>query len=83
MEPILDEEDARSWFYHFLKGFASLGLLSFVKVLLAMSPWQWFNMRNSGLLNGGGRPSASGRDRLQSVSWILVLIGVGTFLWVS
>ena len=77
-DPILDDEP--TWTEHFLKGFASLGLLSFIKVLLAMSPWQWWNLRSSGILGGGGR-NTSGRDRLASISWIVVVIGVGTFLW--
>jgi hypothetical protein len=33
-----EDEDA-TWVEHFLKGWASLGLLGFVKVLFAMSPW--------------------------------------------
>ncbi|KAI9793028.1 MAG: hypothetical protein M1833_000849 [Piccolia ochrophora] len=82
VEPVLTDEDEFSWFEHFIKGLASLGLLGFVKVLFAMSPWQWFNLRGSGLMGGSGRPAgASGRDRLASISWIVVLIGVGTFLW--
>lgn len=78
MDPILDDDP--TWTEHFLKGFASLGLLSFIKVLLAMSPWQWWNLRSSGILGGGGR-NTTGRDRLASISWIVVVIGVGTFLW--
>ena len=75
-------EDPPSWTEHFIKGLASLGLLGFVKVLLAMSPWQWWNIRSSGILSGGGRPGGgTGRDRYASISWIVVLIGVGTFLW--
>ncbi|KAI9805441.1 MAG: hypothetical protein M1825_000692 [Sarcosagium campestre] len=80
MDPILDDEDS-SWPEHFLKGLASLGLLGFVKVLFAMSPWQWFNLRGSGFMGGSGRAGGSGRDRLASLSWIVILIGVGTFLW--
>ena len=30
-----------SWTEHFVKGFASLGLLGFVKVFFSMSPWHW------------------------------------------
>ena len=75
-------EDESTWTEHFLKGLASLGLLSFIKVLLAMSPWQWWNLRSSGLMSGSGRVGGSGRDRLASVSWFVVLIGVGTFIWV-
>ncbi|KAI9750229.1 MAG: hypothetical protein M1815_001921 [Lichina confinis] len=78
------DDELTTWTEHFLKGLASLGLLSFVKVLFAMSPWQWWNLRSSGLMGGGsgGRAGASGRDRLASISWIVVLVGVGTFIWV-
>lgn len=86
-DPIIleDEYDSSttSWTEHFLKGLASLGLLSFIKVVLAMSPWQWWNLRSSGLMSGsGGRVGGSGRDRLASISWVVVIIGVGTFIWV-
>jgi hypothetical protein len=82
LEPILDPDEQITWSEHFAKGLASLGLLSFIKVLLAMSPWQWWNVRSSGILGGNARTSVTGRDRLQSISWFVVLIGVGTFLWV-
>lgn len=85
-DPIILEDELESpttWTEHFLKGLASLGLLSFIKVVLAMSPWQWWNLRSSGLMSGsGGRVAGSGRDRLASISWIVVVIGVGTFIWV-
>ena len=84
MKPVLSEDEPPSWAEHFVKGLASLGLLSFIKVLFAMSPWQWWNLRSSGLMSGSGRAAGgSGRDRLASISWLVVLIGVGTFLWVS
>jgi hypothetical protein len=67
-------EERASWSEHFLKGLASLGVLSFMKTLLALSPW--WNIRIS-----GGR--STGRSRLASVGWVVILIGVGTFLWVS
>ncbi|KKK24999.1 hypothetical protein P175DRAFT_0445048 [Aspergillus ochraceoroseus IBT 24754] len=67
-----------SWFEHFVKGVASLGLLSFVKVIFAMSPWHWFNIRSTSVV--GGRRNA-GRNRVASLSWIMIVIGVGTFLW--
>ena len=82
IEPILTDDDVSSWTEHFIKGLASLGLLSFIKVLLALSPWQWWNLRSSGIMGGTGRAGGSGRERLASVSWLVVLIGVGTFLWV-
>jgi hypothetical protein len=79
------EDDEASWIEHFLKGLASLGLLGFVKVFFAMSPWHWWNLRQTGLLGGvGGHGRGNtGRDRLESISWSLVLIGLATFLWVS
>ncbi len=83
MEPIFTDDDVPTWTEHFIKGLASLGLLGFVKVLFALSPWQWWNLRSSGIMNGGGgRSGNTGRDRLANISWIVVLIGVGTFLWV-
>ena len=83
VEPLFPDDEPAGWIEHFIKGLASLGLLSFVKVLFAMSPWQWWNLRSSGLMGGSGRHAGgSGRDRLASISWIVVLIGVGTFLWV-
>jgi len=81
MEPILSDDDQVTWVEHFIKGLASLGLLSFIKVLLAMSPWQWWNIRSSGIMNAGNRGGANGRDRVASISWIVIVIGVGTFLW--
>ena len=83
-EAFFPDDEPPTWIEHFLKGLASLGLLSFVKVLFAMSPWQWWNLRSSGLLHAPGRTGGgSGRDRLASISWIVVMIGVGTFLWVG
>ncbi|WEW57047.1 hypothetical protein PRK78_002506 [Emydomyces testavorans] len=73
---------AATWAEHFMKGLASLGVLSFLKVVFALSPWQWWNLRNSGLLGGGGRRAGTtGRDRAASISWIVIVIGVATFLW--
>jgi hypothetical protein len=78
------EDEEPSWAEHWLKGLASLGLLGFVKVFFATSPWYWFNLRQSGMLGGGGRGrNHTGRSRLENISWSLVLIGVVTFLYVS
>ena len=82
LEPMLTDDDVTSWTEHFLKGLASLGLLGFVKVLFALSPWQWWNIRTSGIMNGGGRSGNTGRDRLASISWVVVIIGIFTFLLV-
>ncbi|KAH8796478.1 hypothetical protein BGZ57DRAFT_8320 [Hyaloscypha finlandica] len=72
-------EDEGSWLEHFVKGLASLGLLGFVKIFFVLGPWQWFNIRNGGLL-GGHRRRGGGRDRLEDISWTVVIIGIITFL---
>jgi hypothetical protein len=74
----LPNESRPSWAEHFVKGLASLGLLSFIKAILALSPWQWWNLRSSGVVSSG---RTTGRSRAASISWIVILIGVGTFLW--
>lgn len=86
---IIDEEDdldllaeEMGWFGHFLKGLFSLGLLGFVKAFLVMSPWQWWNLRASGIVGGGGgRRAGNGRDRMENLNLALIIIGVFTFLY--
>ncbi|XXG97173.1 hypothetical protein Hte_003468 [Hypoxylon texense] len=73
--------DEAGWIEHFLKGLFSLGLLGFVKAFLVMSPWQWWNLRTSGIIGGGGRRGGTGRERMESINLLLVLIGVFTFLY--
>ncbi|KAL6717479.1 hypothetical protein ACLMJK_005394 [Lecanora helva] len=80
IEPILTDDDVPTWTEHFIKGLASLGLLGFVKVIFALSPWHWWNYRSAGIIRGG-QSGNTGRDRLANISWIVVIIGVGTFLW--
>ncbi|KAI1817586.1 hypothetical protein GGS20DRAFT_531836 [Poronia punctata] len=75
----IDETDG--WFEHLLKGVFSLGLLGFVKAFLAMSPWQWWNLRTSGIVSGGARRAGTGRQRMENINLTLVLIGVLTFLY--
>lgn len=79
IEPVLTDDDVPSWAEHFLKGLASLGLLGFVKFVFALSPWQWWNLRSSGIMSGGR--ANTGRDRLANLSWVVVVLGVATFLW--
>ncbi|KAG8531044.1 uncharacterized protein KY384_004401 [Bacidia gigantensis] len=79
IEPLLSDEDIPTWGEHFFKGLMSLGLLGFVKVLIGMSPWNWLNVR----FGGSSRTGNTGRDRAAQISWIVVVIGVCTFLWVS
>lgn len=80
-EPIILDDDASpSWAEHFLKGFASVGLLGFAKVLFT-SPWHWWNLRGSGVSGGIRRAGVSGRDRMAGINWLVVVIGVGTFIW--
>lgn len=76
------------WSMHFLKGLTSIGLLGFLKVVL-MAPLTWFNFRTGGIFGGfrigGGRngrvrAGVTGRDRTENTFWIVVIIGVVTFL---
>ncbi|KAI9707870.1 MAG: hypothetical protein M1820_004476 [Bogoriella megaspora] len=69
-----------TWGEHFLGGLASLGLLSFLKIFIT-SPWRWWNFRAGSFGSTGSRAGASGRDRMQNLSWIVIAIGVATFMW--
>ena len=72
---IYDEDKSPfTWYEHFAKGFASMGVLGFLKVIVA-SPFSYFRF-------GGGRARTTGRDRYEQVNWIIIMIGVGTFLTV-
>jgi len=71
-------EDDASWTEHFIKGFASLGLLGFVKAFLA-NPYNWFHLR----IGGGRRGGNTGRDRVSGQTWLFILAGAGMVLYVS
>ncbi|KAL4940149.1 hypothetical protein BDV06DRAFT_197370 [Aspergillus oleicola] len=71
----LSGDKRATWFEHFVKGMASLGLLSFIQVLYGLSPWHWFNVRSSTLR---GR---TGRNRVSNLSWLVIVLGIGSFLW--
>ena len=69
------------WARHFAKGFASVGVLSFVNVLTTIkTPWHFLSMRNT-FLQGSGRAGTTGRDRVASITWLVLLVGVLTALW--
>lgn len=70
-----------TWIEHFLKGLASLGVLSIIKAFVALSPWRWWQLRGSGFVSNGGRNT--GRSRVASINWLVILIGVATFLVVG
>jgi hypothetical protein len=81
---VYDTDEGWTLSEHIMKGLASLGLLGAVKAIFAMGPWNWYNLRNTGLVGGGrarGGRGNNGRDRLENVGWGLILIGVTTFLW--
>jgi hypothetical protein len=75
-----DLHDSDSWADHFFKGLASLGVLSFAKAILAVSPFRWWRLGGPGF--GSSRGRRTGRDRVASVGWLVILVGVGTFLLV-
>ena len=75
--PFLDVEDEpNTWWFHFLKGVLSLGLVGFLKTFL--SPYSLFNLR----MGGANRRRGRGRERMEAVNWTLVFIGIVTFLGV-
>lgn len=68
------EEDKPTWTEHFLKGFTSVGIISFLKVFLS-NPFSWFRTSI-----GGSSRGRTGRDRYEQISWIVIMIGLFTFL---
>ncbi|KAK3643217.1 hypothetical protein LTR56_010364 [Elasticomyces elasticus] len=79
---LLFEDEPATWGEHFLKGFASIGLLGFAKFLLTLSPWHWFNMRGTGIaVHRSGGVGGNGRDRLAGLNWLAVIVGVATVMW--
>jgi len=75
---LLYEDEPDTWTEHFLKGFASLGLLGFAKFFLTLSPWHWFNYRSPGIGRGGR--AATGRERVAQISWFTIMVGIVTVL---
>jgi hypothetical protein len=69
------DDESASWLEHIVKGMASLGLLSFIRVAFTMSPW-W------GARSIAGGRSTNGRDRVRSLNWLFVVMGIVSFLWV-
>jgi hypothetical protein len=67
-----------TWIEHFIKGFFSLGIFGLFKTMFTVNPFHWWQIRNSGLTGGGRR--GTGRNRVENISLIFVLIGAFTFL---
>jgi hypothetical protein len=69
---------------HFIKGFAAIGLLGFLKVASLLSPIQLWNLRSATHVVGGGggggrrRRGGTGRDRVENISLAVVIIGIIT-----
>lgn len=74
-----EEELPDTWPWHFYRGFFALGLVGLVKSFFAMRPWHWWNVR----IGAGGRRGGRGRDRIENISILMVLVGVATFLTAS
>lgn len=67
-----EDDDPVGWTEHFAKGFASMGVIGFLKMILA-SPIAYFRF-------GGGRGRTTARDRYEQISWLVIAIGVFTFM---
>ncbi|RDL39009.1 RING protein [Venustampulla echinocandica] len=73
----LDLDFFDGWVVHFVKGLTSIGVLGFVKVLWAVNPFTWWNLRTGGFLGGGrGR-----RNRDDSNFTFILIIGIITFMF--
>ena len=81
VESITEEASDSWWIQHFTKGFVSIGVVGFLKAVLLANPFQYWNLRYSGLLGGGARTGNTGRDRAANISWIAIAIGVGSALY--
>jgi len=81
VDNISEEANESWWIQHFAKGLISMGVVGFVKAVLLANPFQFWNLRHSGLLGGGARAGNTGRDRAVNISWIAVMIGVGSALY--
>jgi hypothetical protein len=67
-----------TWSEHFGKGFAGMGVIGFLKVIIA-SPFSYFRI---GGTRRRGR-ARTGRENIEQVGWLIIVIGVFTFLGVS
>ncbi|OJJ99799.1 hypothetical protein ASPACDRAFT_119552 [Aspergillus aculeatus ATCC 16872] len=77
--PVRDHE--ASWPQHYLKGVVTLGLLSCIKSVLAFSSWPGLMVRSTRIISGNSSGRNTGNTGRTRVGWLLVVIGVGTFLW--
>lgn len=77
----LSEGLRESWAFHFAKGFWSLGVIGFLKVIWVMGPFNWFNLNTHVNFGGRRRRRGGGRDRIADISWWVLLIGALTFIW--
>ncbi|KAL2210731.1 hypothetical protein CC79DRAFT_1319588 [Sarocladium strictum] len=66
-----------TWDEQFLKGFLSLGIIGFFKTVFILTPWDWLNLRGTGMLRGGRR---GGRNRMDNTNYVMVIVGAITFL---
>ncbi|KAJ6122639.1 Zinc finger RING-CH-type [Penicillium capsulatum] len=70
-------EEETSWLEHFVKGMAALGFASFFRAIFSLHPFLSF--RSAGVVTPG---RSTGRNRAASISWLLIVLGVASFLWV-
>lgn len=80
LENIGEKAEGSWWVQHFMKGLVSVGVMGFFKAVLLANPWNFWHLRHYGLLGGSTR-TTTGRDRAINISWIAVVIGVGSALY--
>lgn len=74
----IPDEQPNTWSWHFTKGFTALGVMGLFRSIFALRPWHWWNVRI-----GGGARRGRGRDRLDNINMVMILVGVFTFMMVS
>lgn len=74
------DEAPLSWSEHFFKGMAGLGVVGALKMLFTNPFGYWRSIRVGGS-NTGRR--TTGRDRANDLSWVIIVVGVTTTLYVS
>lgn len=72
-------EQPNTWSWHFTRGFFALGFMGMFKTVFLYRPWHFVRVG----AGAGARRRGGGRERLENISWVMVLVGVAVFLRVS
>ncbi|KIW14024.1 hypothetical protein PV08_06805 [Exophiala spinifera] len=75
------DETVSGWLLHFIKGFVSMGVMSFLRTII-LNPFQWWSLRHNGFVSTrAARRAPTGRDRAMNISWIVIVMGILSATW--